>query len=88
MSADDRPVAVANLTDPENIPVKLGFDLGELEIAIGDLRRLAAGSILQMARPGEAPVRVTANGRPVGSGELVRVEGRIGVKLLRIFEHE
>ena len=87
MSSNDKTMASMNIADPDDIPVTVGFDLGEIEMPIADLRRLAAGAILEMPRPGQAPVRVTANGRPVGSGELVRVEGRIAVKLLRIFDH-
>ncbi len=68
----------------DEIPVTLCFDLGRLEMPLGELRRLGAGSVLELPGPADAPVRLTVGGRCIGTGELVEVEGRAGVRVLRI----
>ncbi len=68
----------------DEIPVTLCFDLGRLEMPLGELRRLGAGSVLELPGTADAPVRLTVGGRCIGTGELVEIEGRAGVRVLRI----
>lgn len=68
--------------DVDEIPVRLTFDLGERSIAMGTLKTLAPGEIFALDRPiADGCVRVRANGRPVGIGDLVEIDGHIGVML-------
>lgn len=68
----------------DEIPVTLCFDLGRLEMPLGELRRLGAGSVLELPGTADAPVRLTVGGRCIGTGELVEIEERAGVRVLRI----
>lgn len=70
----------------DDIPVTLCFDPGRLELTLAELRQLGSGSVLELPGPADAPVRITVGGRCVGTGELVEVEGRAGVRVLRIFQ--
>lgn len=72
-------------TGEDDLPVMLCFDLGHLELTLAALRALGPGSVLALPAPSDAPVRVTVGGRVVGTGELVEIEGQLGVRLLRIF---
>lgn len=64
------------------VPVRLGFDLGERLITLDRLRTLALGEVFELDRPvADGCVRIRANGMEVGLGELVEVEGNIGVRL-------
>lgn len=72
-------------TDEDDLPVMLCFDLGHLELTLAALRALGPGSVLALPAPSDAPVRVTVGGRTVGTGELVEIEGQLGVQLMRIF---
>lgn len=64
----------------DGIPVRLVFEAGAVELSLGQLRELGAGSVIEMdARPGT--VRILANGRRIGDGELVEVDGRAGVRI-------
>ncbi|MHC3910186.1 type III secretion system cytoplasmic ring protein SctQ [Achromobacter marplatensis] len=72
----------ASSFDVDDIPVRLTFDLGERSIAMGTLKTLAPGEIFELDRPiADGCVRVRANGRQVGTGDLVEIDGRIGVML-------
>lgn len=67
----------------DDIPVRLTFDVGEREISLGDLRSLLPGYVFNLGRDPKSVVSIRANGRLIGEGELVDIEGRIGVSVLR-----
>jgi type III secretion protein Q len=78
----------APVSDPDQLPVQLTFDVGRLEMTLAELRRLGPGSVMELARSITEPVRISAQGRSVGQGELVDIEGMIGVKIVRLFDYE
>ena len=65
-----------------DIPVQLTVELGRTKIAIKNLLQLAQGSVVELDRCSGEPVRLALNGKLLGSGELVRIEGRLGVRVL------
>lgn len=68
--------------DIDAIPVRLTFELGERHLTLGELRRLQPGETFDLERPlADGPVMVRANGALLGTGELVEIDGRIGVTL-------
>ena len=69
------------------VPVLLSFDLGELTIPLSELQKLVPGQSFNLGRPLAGAVRVRANGALVGCGELVEIDGRLGVALTRIGLH-
>ena len=69
--------------DPDVLPVQLVFLAGETEMALRDLRRVAPGYIFDLGRPVDRHVEVRANGRRIGIGELVEIDRRVGVRLLK-----
>jgi type III secretion protein Q len=78
---DDTVAAASGLID--DVPVRLTFDLGEREISLGDLRSLEPGYLFNLGRDPRSTVSIRANGRLIGDGELVDIEGRVGVSVLR-----
>ena len=52
----------------------------------GELRSLAAGYSFDLGKDLRAPVDILANGRKIGSGELIQIDERIGVRVNRLFE--
>ena len=66
------------------VPVQLSFDLGELTLPLAELQQLVPGQSFNLGRPLAGAVRVRANGALVGHGELVEIDGRLGVALTRI----
>lgn len=74
-AADVRP-------DFSQLPVLLHVVLGEKELNLAAANALMPGSILELeTREGE-PVDLAVNGKRVGKGELVNVDGKLGVKIL------
>ncbi|MGH6858893.1 MAG: type III secretion system cytoplasmic ring protein SctQ [Phyllobacterium sp.] len=71
--------------DPlEGLPVHLVFEIGRCELPLSEIRKLGKGSIVPAA-PGTAnAVKILANGRLVGSGELVKIGAGLGVRVLRL----
>lgn len=71
--------------DVDVISVRLTFDMGEKNVMLGELRQLQPGHIFQLSSAvGDGPVFIRANGSCVGAGELVDVDGRVGVRILRL----
>ena len=68
----------------DDIPVRLCFDLGRLDMTLGELRRLGPGAVLELPAPADAAISLTVGGRCVGQGELVEVAGHAGVRVVRI----
>ena len=73
--------------DPEaldDIPVRLTFDLGERTMTIAELRAIVPGQIFDLGRELRRAVIVRANGRTIAEGELVDIDGRLGVSIASI----
>jgi flagellar motor switch/type III secretory pathway protein FliN len=69
----------------DRIPVRLGFDLGEHKMTLGDLRRLRPGEFFDLQRRIDAgPLHIRANGTLIGTAELVDIEGRVGARVLTL----
>lgn len=65
----------------DSIPVLLVFDLGERSMTLGDLKAVQVGQVLELDRPLGTFVNLRANGRLIGTGELVEIDGRLGVSI-------
>lgn len=61
------------------IPVLLTFDLGERRLTLAELKMLQPGQTFDLGRPLSSPINIRANGALIGSGELVDIEGSLGV---------
>lgn len=68
----------------DDLRVTLKFDLGELDVSIGDLRGLAVGQIFDFGRPLGSAIYARINGALVAEGELVEIDGRAGMVLTRL----
>ena len=69
--------------DTDVLPVQLVFLAGETEVALRDLRRVTPGYVFDLGRPVDRHVEVRANGRRIGIGELVEIDRRVGVRMLK-----
>ena len=71
----------------DQLPLSLTLRCGSLELTLGDLRRIAAGTVLPVngVTPGFATL--CHGERVVAEGELVSVEGRLGLQITRMASH-
>jgi type III secretion protein Q len=65
----------------DRLPVTLTAILGRVELTAGAVARLAPGAVISLDRPVGAEVQLRAGRRAIGRGELVEVDGALGVRL-------
>lgn len=66
------------------IQMRLSFDLGQRSITLGELRQLSPGYVFELGRPVRSAVNIRANGKLIGEGELVDVDGQMAVCILNL----
>ena len=72
--------------DPRDaIPIRVELVLDELKLTLAELGDLGAGQMLSLNQPVEnARVTLRANGRIIGTGELIALGDMLGLKVTRI----
>lgn len=68
----------------ETIPITLNFTVGKIQLPFKELQTLLIGSVIELGRQADACVQISANGKHIGTGELVDVEGRLAVELIQL----
>lgn len=66
----------------EGLTLRIDVILAERELTLEEAEDLAPGALLPLERNASAPVQLAINGRVIGEGELVDIEGRLGVRIL------
>ena len=69
----------------DDLPIKLVFELGRLDMPLGQLQEIGRGHVFQLERPLGEAVEIHAGGRRIGQGEVVRIDDQIGVRVIRLF---
>lgn len=85
-TADDAAAAAPD-TDLDGLPVRLMFELGRVELSLGEIRRLAPGAVVPLARPRDEALDIVANGRRIGRGSIVAIGDSLGVRVTRLFDN-
>lgn len=75
----------ANINHIAQLPVQLSFDLGEKTMTFNEVRQLKPGYILELSGALPEIVQIRSHNRLIGSGELVEINGRVGVRILKLF---
>ena len=70
----------------ENLEIKLDFDLGGISLSLAQIKQLAPGYIFSIGRPLERAVNISSNGQRLASGELVDIDGIVGVRVKKLFK--
>lgn len=65
-------------------PVLVRLELGALEMSAAEWAALRPGDVVQCGRRIEEPVVLRAGGREIARGELVDIEGEIGIRITRV----
>jgi type III secretion protein Q len=72
----------------DDLQIKLLFEIGQLEMPLGELRMIAPGYVFTLGRDPRHAVEIHAGSRRIGQGEIVRIGEAIGVRIKRLFNHE
>lgn len=65
----------------EDIPVELSVEIGRARLPIGQVLRLAQGSIVELDVLAGEPLNVYVNGILIAQGEVVVVNDKFGIRL-------
>lgn len=69
-----------------DVPVQMVAVLGKKTATVKEIISLKKGQVIELNRfPNEA-VDLVANGKLVAKGELVEIDGKLGVRIIKIFE--
>jgi flagellar motor switch protein FliN/FliY len=72
-----------------DIPLHVTVELGRTKLAIQDLLKIGAGSVVALNKLVGEPLDVLVNGKPVARGEVVVVNEKFAVRLTDIAQpHE
>lgn len=69
---------------PDDAHVELTVALGTTQLSLRQVVELAVGQIIELGRPLAGPFELRAAGRVVGRGELVDVDGELGVRIVSL----
>jgi flagellar motor switch protein FliN/FliY len=81
--------AVKNAADLEalfDVPVHVSAVLGRTKMDVGDLLKIAPGTMLELDRKVGEAIDIFVNNRLVARGEVVLVEDRLGVTMTEIIK--
>jgi flagellar motor switch protein FliM len=80
--ADAPSPEAAGLLD--DVTVAMVVELGRVMVSAADVMGLRAGQVIELSRaPGE-PVDLVVDGKRIGKGELVEIDGELGVRILSL----
>lgn len=71
-----------------DVPVKVQAVLGRARMPIGELLRLATGTVVELDRRVGEPVDIFVNDRLIARGEVVLIDNALGVTLTEIVRQE
>ncbi|NJM81715.1 MAG: hypothetical protein HC844_03790 [Tabrizicola sp.] len=80
---------MSDVTAPEapaaaTLPVTIRIELAETTATLAELQAMRPGSVLAFAEELPSTIRLLANDKPVARGDLVRIDGKIAVRLTEI----
>lgn len=71
-----------------DVPVKVKAVLGGARVQVGELIQMRTGSVVELDRRVGEPVDVFVNDRFIARGELVLIDGSLGVTLTEIVKQD
>jgi len=78
--------SAADLEAVFDVPVQVSAVLGRTRMDVGDLLSLAPGVVLELDRRVGEAIDIYVNNRLVARGEVVLVEGKLGVTMTEIIK--
>lgn len=67
----------------DDIPIRLSVEIGERAMSVNQLSHLRVGQTIELNRNPSDLVNLRAGGDLVAQGELVNIEGQLGVRILK-----
>ncbi len=80
-SNDSEPMVAVDAVE-----VELRFEVGRKTMTVGELEGLGVGTVVPLETSLERYVKLYANRHCIGTGELVEIEGRLGVRIMEMWD--
>ncbi len=68
----------------DDLSVQVVLELDSLLLPLGTVKAMREGYVLETGKSTDSPVTIRVSGRAVGTGELLDVNGRVGVRIRRM----
>jgi flagellar motor switch protein FliM len=84
------PVALPEGTPGEaaemvrEIPLTVSIEMGRTRMSVAEVSAMRAGQIVELRRSPRAPVDLVVGGRVVARGELIEIQGELGVRISEV----
>ncbi len=85
-SGDEEAPSMDVLALSPDMPVQVVAVLGRKSVSVRDILGFRSGSIVELDKLPAEPVDLVAAGKVVAKGELVSVEGKLGVRILKLLK--
>lgn len=72
----------------DHVPVRISAVLGKTKMDVAQLRELGDGAIIELDRKVGEPIDLYVNDRLIARGELVMVDGALGVTMTEIVRED
>ena len=82
---EDLSEEVPRLNDIEELPVDLTFVSDQIKMPLKEVEQIKPGYVIALNKVA-GQVEIRANGAVVGSGELVQIEDKAGVRILELYQ--
>jgi len=80
----DRTTGQWDLDSLLGVELPIRILLGSLEMPLGDVLKLGAGSVIELNQSVNDPVTIMVNHSPVAKGEMVAIGGNYGIRILEV----
>jgi type III secretion system YscQ/HrcQ family protein len=67
----------------DDLPVPVLFDVGQIDLTVGQLKAIAEGYTFELPATPPRLVAIRVNGREIGQGELVEIGDKVGVRVVQ-----
>jgi flagellar motor switch protein FliN/FliY len=78
------PVDPASLGSLAEVTLEVAIEIGRRRMTLREVLELDQGGLLTLDRSIEEPVALVVNDRPTARGELVVVNGRLGLRITEL----
>jgi len=83
-AAKAAPDGSANLEAIMHIPLEVSVELGRIEVPLHEVVRMGRGTVLKLHKEANAMVDILANGTVFARGEVVKADGKLGVRVTSV----
>ena len=75
-------------TDIHSLPINISFEIGEQTATVAELSQLQEDFVFELSNPNDQAVKLKANGKTLATGELVKVNDHLGVRVTNLMNQE